>query len=708
MGYFHFQDTENDLETSRWRKWFQGENAWKRICIAVIFVLSLASFLHFREVKVDVLELNTTAERYIIGQIDFDFPDVEAMMLLKQEEVRDIGSIYQIDPKQLRERSVAFEQLLIQDESWRENSVFTFDELKTGSQLLEKTLLSYRFTNARTMKRMEELGVSTNFYYQLSIKNKESEIALPRDFWKEVDRSLFPKEEFHAGVADFIVNFFSKTSWHLQEDLTRQIELRQMVEEKVPQKYTHFAAGRRIIDAGEKVSPRHIAILNAMKDALAKQRNIWDFFTILGSVILAVVLTIISTVYLRIYYREVFYSLHKLTLLITIMVLMLGIAKAAEYVLLHQANHLIDVVRYPIFVPFAVLLVGVLINKEIALFCLLFLTVVMSLGLAVNDAHFLAINLVTGVLALIYTKKMHKRRDVFIVCAKIWAYSIPVIIAFQLIEIHPWNINVVWAVTSTFISLLVIAILIVGFLPVFESVFDLMTDMTLIEYMDPSNELLRRLSLELPGTYQHCLVVGNISEAAANAIGANGLFCRVSTLYHDIGKLSNPHYFTENQLGGFNIHQLLTPLESAQVIMAHVRDGEALARKYRLPDSFIDIIREHHGTTLVYYFYHKQLSQTQKADPSQFRYLGPKPKSKESAIIMIADSVEAASRSIDEVTEETINALVEGIVSEKANDGQFDECQLTFEELGVVKKNMIRSLILAHHLRIKYPARKTV
>lgn len=231
-----------------------------------------------------------------------------------------------------------------------------------------------------------------------------------------------------------------------------------------------------------------------------------------------------------------------------------------------------------------------------------------------------------------------------------------------------------------------------------------------MEYMDPNNELLRRLSVEAPGTYQHCLVVGNLAESAARAIGANGLFCRVATLYHDIGKLFNPHYFTENQLGGFNIHQLLTPLESTQVIIAHVPEGEALARKHRLPQSFIDIIREHHGTTLVYYFYHKQLEQMggeeDKVDEKLFRYPGPKPHTKESVIIMLADTIEAASRSLDEITEEALNAMVDKLVKDKAEDNQLDDCQLTFEELGIVKKTLVKTLAITGHLRVKYPEKK--
>jgi putative nucleotidyltransferase with HDIG domain len=227
--------------------------------------------------------------------------------------------------------------------------------------------------------------------------------------------------------------------------------------------------------------------------------------------------------------------------------------------------------------------------------------------------------------------------------------------------------------------------------------------------MDPNGELLRRLSLEAPGTYQHSLVVGNIAEIAARSIGANDLFCRVAALYHDIGKLFNPHYFTENQLGGFNIHQLLTPLESTHVIIAHVAEGEVLAKKHHLPQSFIDVIREHHGNTLVYFFYCKQI-ELMDGDPDRvneklFRYPGPRPHTKEAALIMIADTVEAASRSLDEVTEEAFVEMVDRLVAEKAEEGQFDECPITFQELGTVKKAIVKALLVTRHLRIKYPGK---
>ena len=273
-----------------------------------------------------------------------------------------------------------------------------------------------------------------------------------------------------------------------------------------------------------------------------------------------------------------------------------------------------------------------------------------------------------------------------------------------------WNGAVLADLVSSAVFMLLTAVLVVGLLPLLESGFRIMTDVTMMEYMDPNNDLLRRLTIEAPGTYQHSVVVGNLAEAAAANIGANGLFCRVSTLYHDIGKMVTPQYFTENQQGGMNIHQLLTPQESAQVIIAHVSEGVAMARKAGLPEQFIDIIKEHHGTTLAYYFYRKQLElvggDKNKVDEKEFRYAGPKPRSKESAIIMIADSSRSRSRSLDKVNEETLTELANRLIKEKAEDGQFDHCLLTFEELAKVKQTLVKTLVAFGHSRIKYPSRE--
>ncbi len=705
---------EEEAEASQQVKWYRllgKDQSGKRWALLVTFIISLTIFLHFREVQLEFLELGAQSSRYVIAQVDFNFPDEEATHILRQESVRDIGTIYKAEEKQVHQFRQDLEVSLIEHQEWRkELPTCTFEELYQTMGKIEEEMLQSRFSDERTLRKLEGLNIPGEQFYLLQVPSSElSPYSLPPSFWTSLEKRIAEDKKFHADTVAYLIHSFSSQLWNMQEDFGLEREVRGRVQERVPPKYTHVEAGSQLVQKGESVTPRHISMVQAMKKAATRLRNLWTPQTLLGSALMAVILTVVSLYYLRMFQRDLLLSLRKITLLVTIILIAFLLAKGAEHLLLYHGYNLIEVARFPLLVPFAALMVCVLVGAEIALFTSFFLIIVFGSSLSIEHDFSLAINFFAALATILFAKRLHRRKEVFAVCGKVWLALIPLLCAVNLIENTFWNINIIVDLMSSFLYMTVTAVIVVGLLPILESLFHVMTDMTLMEYMDPNNELLRRLSLEAPGTYQHCLVVGNLAEEAARAIGANGLFCRVSTLYHDIGKLFNPHYFTENQLGGFNIHQLLTPLESTHVIIAHVPEGEALARKYHLPQSFIDVIREHHGTTMVYYFYCKQVEQmggdATKVNEKLFRYPGPKPRSKESAIIMLADTLEAASRSMEEVNEETISDMIDKLVAEKAQDGQLDECQLTFEELGSVKKAMAKALLVTRHLRIKYPER---
>ena len=681
-----------------------------RLLVGFVCLLCLAAFLHFRELKVDILELNTNAGHYMVGQIDFEFPDEEATLILKQDAIRGLGNIYRIDEKQIRQARFEFENFLIQHRELKERgSLSDFDNYYKVADALEEQLLQVRFTDSKTLQRMKEHDFNTDRFFVFSPPNTEHPLLLPSGFWSRMDHFLL-KRDFSEKTIHYVCEFFEKRRWSFQNDHTIQRNFRQTVEQQIPDRYTRVRAGTKIIDQGEKVTPRHIAMLGSMKQALRESRRLWDPLTIVASVLFATIFILLSIVYFQLKRPDIIRSLQKLSLIVCIIILTLILAKMTEHLLLQNKTTIIDVIRYPLIIPFATILVCILLGSGIALFTACFLSIILAITLAMDQNRFLIVNLVTSLIIIVSTRDMRRRNEVFLVCGKAWLSIIPILFAFSFSENIGWNISLGADFASSFGFLLITAILVVGLLPILESLFHVMTDMSLMEFMDPGNELLRRMTLEIPGTYQHCLVLGNIAEAAAQAIGANGLFCRVATLYHDIGKLNNPQFFTENQQGGVNIHQLLTPLESAQVIISHVLDGETLARKYRLPQSFIDVIREHHGTTLVYYFYVKQVElmggEAEEVDQSRFRYPGPKPYSKESGIIMLADTIEAASRSLEETSEESLSDMVDHLISDKISDGQFNECQLTFEEVEIVKKTIVRTLMMSHHIRIRYPKRQ--
>ena len=258
---------------------------------------------------------------------------------------------------------------------------------------------------------------------------------------------------------------------------------------------------------------------------------------------------------------------------------------------------------------------------------------------------------------------------------------------------------------------LVVGILIQGLLPLIEKVFHLATSMTLLDYSDANQPLLKRLAIEAPGTFSHSLFIGSIAEAAAERIGRNGLLCRVGSYYHDIGKLSKPGYFVENQLGNVSWHKELSPAMSQLIIVGHVKDGIELAEEYHLPMVMRQFIETHHGTTLVEYFYNEAVKQHEKNGSidnplpaeSEFRYPGPRPRTKEAAIVMLADVVEGAVRSLTEATPTKIEAVIHNMAMKRLQDGQFDECDLSLRELNQIEASMTKTLVAHYHGRIAYP-----
>jgi putative nucleotidyltransferase with HDIG domain len=259
---------------------------------------------------------------------------------------------------------------------------------------------------------------------------------------------------------------------------------------------------------------------------------------------------------------------------------------------------------------------------------------------------------------------------------------------------------------------LVVGVLIQGLLPLIEKAFRIATSMTLLDYSDANQRLLKRLHMEAPGTFSHSLLIGSIAEAAAEAIGRNGLLCRVGAYYHDIGKINKAGYFVENELGSASRHDKLSPKMSHLIIIGHVKDGIEIAKEYGLPAVLRQFIETHHGTTLIEPFYHEAKKQqntnskgksTEAPSESEFRYPGPKPRTKEAAIIMLSDAVEGAVRSLQEVTPSKIEAVVHNMAMKRLQDGQFDECDLSLRDLSQIEASISKTLTAHYHSRIAYP-----
>lgn len=682
---------------------------WLQACLlGLLFIVGLACFIHFRDVRVEHLKIHSTARKYILAQTSFEFPDIESTRLLKEENLRDVGKIYHIQSQKVDEVAQKIQNSLIQNDSWRKDLPnVTFAELLKSCDAVRNVLLKVKFTDVRTHIKM---NVHLNDIHQFTIFEKlhpSSYFSL--NDWQQITDKAFPI--ISAGNR-YIIELYQKEPLSLVEDLGMENSLRQHLKDSIPLKMTRIEAGSRIINIGDKVTTRHIHMLKGMKKELLKQQRLLNSLTIPGSLAIASILTFIGFFYFKTIVPQIAQSYSKMSLIVAIILITLFLSKLTEYIWFNQSGYFSDLYKYPIFVLFAMLTLSVLLNKPVAMMASAFITLVLNVSLALECHSFLLINLSIASLGFILVKKVRKRKQIFYICFQAWLTLLPFIIIPYLSEDSCWDLRLLIEISTTLFLIGIVGSLTIILLPCLESVFGIVTDMTLRETADPDHPLLRQLNQEAPGTYQHSLRVAALAEEAALAIQANGLFCRVGGLYHDIGKLSCPYYFTENQFSEVNMHQFLTPYESAQIIIDHVKEGVKIAQKYRLPLGIINVIYEHHGTSLVYYFYHNQIKQYETesliVEESRFRYPGPKPHSREIAIIMIADCVEAAFRSMDEINENNLIELVESIVVEKIRDHQLDHSQLTFDEIEIIKKSLISTLIANAHRRIKYPSFKSL
>lgn len=364
-------------------------------------------------------------------------------------------------------------------------------------------------------------------------------------------------------------------------------------------------------------------------------------------------------------------------------------------------------------VAFGTLIIAILLDYRIALVSSVFLSVTASIIFNVEsntvfDYRFGFVALISSLVSTFAISQANRQRsEILKVGFIISAICVLGVGAIQLLS----NVTSIPLITQSvsygFVNGLLTAVLTIGLLPFFEASFGILSSVKLIELSNPNHPLLRKLLTEAPGTYHHSVMVGNLSEAAAEAIGADGLLCRVGSYYHDLGKTKRPSFFIENQMKMDNPHDRLDPSLSRTIILSHPRDGVELLKEYRLPRPIRDIAEQHHGTTLLKYFYHKALKIAPEGKvilEQDYRYPGPKAQTKEAAIVGIADCVEAAVRSITNPTPEQIVSMVRHIIKDRLDDGQFNECDLTFRELEEIAESIGETLMGIFHSRIEYPS----
>ncbi|TJY31879.1 HD family phosphohydrolase [Pontimicrobium aquaticum] len=450
-----------------------------------------------------------------------------------------------------------------------------------------------------------------------------------------------------------------------------------------------------IISKGEVVEGDKLMILKSLESEYESQ--IWseaNYNWILAAYTLLVALTLLMLLlFLRKYRPMVFKNNTKVTFIFFNILLMVLLT---TLIINYNSSYLY-------IVPICVLplVLKAFFDARLGLFT--HVVTVLLLGFVVpNNYEYMFLQIIAGIVTILTVSELYKRANLFISVGQITL--IYIVSYFAFFVIHEGGINNLKWETFILFTLCGLATLFVQpLIYAYEKLFGLVSDVSLLELSDTNSKLLKELSNKAPGTFHHSLNVANLAEAAANEIEANAMLVRVGALYHDIGKMKNPTYFTENQATGINPHDELSPKESATIIINHVIDGIELAKKYNLPDRVIDFIRTHHGTSLVYYFYTKEKGLDGGINIDDFRYPGPTPFSKETAILMMCDSVEAASKSLKEPTAAKIDVFVENIISKQIENDQFLNANITFKEIQSIKKVLKRKLANIYHLRIEYP-----
>lgn len=399
--------------------------------------------------------------------------------------------------------------------------------------------------------------------------------------------------------------------------------------------------------------------------------------------------------YLYYYARQIYSSDTKLIILESISILIIALGKIFSEMGL--SGFLIPIGMVSI-------LMTILVDIDLAILMTVVLDVLIAL-IYQNDFVLFTVLLIGGLVGIFSASAIRQRSDLIRSGLLISITNVLSIVCFTfLLESSPLDAvaySSIWGILNGFLC----GILSIGSLPYFEHMFGVSSNIKLLELCDFNQSLLKRLMLEAPGTYHHSLLVGNLAQNAAAAIGANSLLARAGAYYHDIGKLSKPGYFIENQ-ESFNRHDELTPSMSNLIVLAHVKEGVDLALEYKLSQDIIDIIEQHHGTSLMFFFYQRALEEEVEPVKEQYRYPGPKPQSREAAIILLADAVEAASRVMEEPSYAHIQELVMRIINNKFIDGQLDECSLTLKDLHIIGKEFSQVLRSMFHSRIEYPQAK--
>jgi cyclic-di-AMP phosphodiesterase PgpH len=669
--------------------------------ILILFGLGLLSLLLFMPYMPDSISIDSgviskqtiSSPRYISF---VSVSDKERNTALKTEAINNIGKIYIIDPEINKS---------IKDTIYAIFKALTLQKKKGNLSDEDKKLLAYIPKSTILYINQESDNALITLEY-LTLLHTEKILS---DGLKEINKlnlKLAIKEQLKdIGLSKSHKNFISQTILeHIRPNLRfDEVKTNKAIQEKLTTLayyQTTYKEGQPIIYKGEKVTSEHIEVLKAL-NIYGLKLNLLKFF---GIVIICLLNFVLIERFLF-YFRPKIHKHTKYFILIYVVILL--ICSMTLFLSSSQFLPKIFISYYLVPITMSAMIVSLLVTPNISLLCGSVISIFAAIIYKGDFTVFFYLFFSTTVAAFT-TYKAYKRSELIYAGYIIGLANIIFVVAIGLFkEIYSplwYGANMLLAFGNGIFS----AMIALAILPYFESMFKITTNQSLLELSNLNHPLLKRLMMTTPGTYQHSIMVANLAETAAEEINANPVVCRVGAYFHDIGKMKRPTFYTENQFSGENPHDNLAPRISKMIISAHPKDGVALAEKYKLPQVLKDIMMEHHGTSLVSFFY-SQAKQTEDfkdededANKEEFRYPGPKPHFRESGIIMLADSVEAAVRSLKKPSPAKIEALINKIFSERIADNQLVNCPLTLQEIEEIKQTFLKVFKGVYHSRVNY------
>lgn len=624
----------------------------------------------------------------------FDFSILKSQAILEAEQNRvrqNLKPYYRVNQK-------VFEDVLAQYQTLFPQYFSTSDSLISSLEVFQKgeKILSDIYQYGVLPPNVNVVSDSVFLIKNNEVFSLPSEILFdPKELLPIVEKEVNEKE-LNPFLKPFQDLFFTLINPNLALDQRFTLEAEKQALGEISKVRDLKLEGELIIAEGQVIDQSHLDLLDSLRFSYASQddQNNNFLWVVIGYGVLIVIIFFLLLMFLKQHRPTVFESNKQFGFILFNILLIIALT-----IFLINFN-----VAYIFAVPFCILplIIKSFFDARLGLFT--HVLMILLVGFIIPNAfQFIFLQIVAGIVTIQTTNQLHKRANLFFSVGQIILVYIIALIAFTLVQEGS-----ILEIDIALIGLLLLNGLLTLFVQpliyIFEKLFGLVSDVSLLELTDTNSNLLRQLAEEAPGTFHHALQVANLAEAAANEIGANALLVRVGALYHDIGKLKNPHYFSENQTVKISPHEKIPPKKSAQVIIEHVAHGVELAKKAKLPERIIDFIRTHHGTSTVYYFL-KKAETIYKKDPeeSDYRYPGPKPFSKETALLMMADAVEAASKSLPNPDVNQMKDFVERIITTQMDQKQFHESNITLSEIETVKEVLLKKLMNIYQLRVEYP-----